>query len=110
MSEFEITVHKLLESMVADKKITGNEAQKLQRILVTEENFNRVSRLHKEDEIAHELLTIISEASIKVVIPTHGSQDDLSSPLDAFLLSKKKETDRQTINSGNSIAVLVKID
>ena len=45
-----------------------------------------------EGEIRSEILKIIHGVSFRISIPQRGVYDDLSSPLDTFLQSKKKHT------------------
>lgn len=111
MSGTENYIEKYLLGLVRDGKINRVEYYSLLSIFMREETLKNLAQIQDENELNKELLKIIAEASVHVAIPPHNVlQDDLSSPLDTFLLSTKKESDKKQHNSKFGLESLIKID
>ena len=109
MSKLEIIAQKLVYTMVCDGKITENESKTLLRFLLNKKISNIITKTQDEELIAEELLNLINQIPMRIVISAYSTQDDLSSPLDTFLVTKKRESVRIPPRNNNPIC-LMKID
>jgi hypothetical protein len=110
MSENQNIAKKVLLTIQAAGEISERESKNLLEHLMQEDGFRSIESLGCEDDIARELLRLSTELEFKLVIPPRTLQDDLSSPLDTFLLSKKKQAAKNSAYPNDTAGFLIKID
>ncbi|OMJ83709.1 hypothetical protein SteCoe_14379 [Stentor coeruleus] len=111
MSELENSVTRNLLFLVKDRKISKIEYNNLLKVFLSKDTMKRLEQIPDDEGIRSELLQILLEPSVNILIPTHNTSiDELSSPLDTFLLSKKRRAERNPDISTRGIGMLIKID
>ena len=110
MSELEVIAITLVTSMVNEGRVTENQARLLLRFLLQEDFISHINLNSNHEEITQQLIRRLDEVSIKVSIPPNEQQNDLSSPLDSFLLSKKKISDRNSAHSPRGSGNLIHLN
>ncbi|OMJ91996.1 hypothetical protein SteCoe_5313 [Stentor coeruleus] len=99
MEEMLNLVSKQIFSLQIEGRITESESRRLTRMLENNESLGGKDANMNEGQIRKEILKILDSNAIRVCIPPTNQSDDISSPLDTFLVLKK----RQTYKKGNNI-------
>lgn len=99
MEELSNLVSKQISSLQIEGRITESESRRLVRVLESNGSLGEKDGSLNEGQIRKEILKILDNNAIRVCIPPANQSDDISSPLDTFLVLKK----RQTYKKGNNI-------
>ena len=92
MEDLKNSVYLEISSLDQEGKISKMQMQYLRSLMKNQENIEQLANSHSRGELRSEILTMSKGVSYNVCIPQGSLPDDVSSPMDTFLLSKKRNT------------------
>ena len=98
-----------ISSLESENKITKQQSKFLAVLLSSQETSETLIKNHSTEDIRTEILKIVGDVSYNLYIPPHTIYEDLSSPMDSYLLLKKKQACRSS-NYVSSSQILKKLE
>lgn len=87
LSEVEFEVSFLLNK----GKINEIQAKLLRSLIESTESLEIMMKLYPDLSVRKQILKIVQEISLKIKIPTQTLAEEISSPLDCYLQSRKRD-------------------
>lgn len=95
MEDLKRSVYLEISSLEQESKISKMQMQYLRTLMQNQEEIEILTKNPSRDDIRSEILKICKSISCNVSIPQGYLPDDVSSPMDTFLLSKKRSVSNQ---------------
>ena len=92
MEDFQNIATKGVSKLEKEGKISEMQSKLLFSLIKQENISETIVKGHSEEEILLEIMKILEGVSFNLSIPQRGIYDDVSSPLDTLLQSKKRQT------------------
>ena len=77
--------------LLREGKINETQAMMIKTLVKSTESFEVMMKLYPDLSVRKRILKIVKEISLKIKIPGGSLPEEISSPLDCFLHSKKRE-------------------